>query len=313
MNLDLQANVTGIDVSKARLDICNTDAEWSVRNDIEGRAKLISRLQILKPSLIVVEATGGLERALLIEVSAAGLPFALVNPRRVREYGKAIGLLAKTDKIDARLLKTFGENVKLELTQLPSEEEQRLSALMTRRNQVIEMLTMEKNHLCSAHPDTRESISKIMEALQQELDDLNQLIDTDIDRNPEFQCKEEILLSAPGVGKTTAAILLSDLPELGKLGRKEIAALVGVAPYNNDSGRYRGKRRIKGGRPSVRKILYMATLTAAKCNPLIRSFYQHLLKLGKLKKVALVACMRKLLVYLNAMIRDLRPWRPVSA
>lgn len=313
MDLDLQGHVVGIDVSKARLDICGVNAEWTVGNDPEGIAKLISRLQSPKPSLIIVEATGGLERLLLIELSAAGLPFALVNPRRVREYGKAIGLLAKTDKIDARLLKAFGENVKLEPTQLPSEEEQRLSALMTRRNQVIEMLTMEKNHLSSAHPDTRGSISKIMETLQQELDELNQLIDKYIDQNPDFQRKEQILQSAPGIGKTTAAILLSDLPELGSLGRKQIAALVGVAPYNNDSGRYRGKRRIKGGRPSVRKILYMATLTASRHNPLIRSFYQHLLRQGKLKKVALVACMRKLLVYLNAMIRDLRPWRPLNA
>lgn len=308
-----QQIVVGIDVSKARLDICAKDEIWSISNDLGEIAKLAERLKSLKPALIVVESTGGLERAVLAEFSAAGLPISLVNPRRVREFAKSIGLLAKTDKIDARLLVRFGEAVKPEPTKLPSNEEQRLSALMTRRRQVIEMLTMEKNHLCSSHPAAIESIQKMIAVLQQELDELNDQIDDYIDQFPTFHQKEDILRSTPGVGKVTAAILLSDLPELGKLDRKKIASLVGVAPFNNDSGRFRGKRRIKGGRPSVRTVLYMAALTATRCNPVIRSFYNRLLQQGKLKKVAIVACMRKLLVMLNAMVRDSAFWNPFPA
>jgi transposase len=313
MNQETQAIVVGIDVSKARLDISAAGQDWSAGNDLEGVGKLVTRLQGLQPALIVLESTGGLERAALVELSAAGLPVALVNPRRVREFAKSIGLLAKTDKIDARLLVRFGEAVKPEPTRLPSPEEQRLSAWMTRRHQLIEMLTMEKNHLSSSHPTTQESVIKIIEILQQELDEINRQIDDFIDQIPDFQNKEKILRSTPGVGKITAAILLSDLPELGSLDRKKIAALVGVAPFNNDSGRFRGKRRIKGGRPSVRTVLYMAALTATRLNPIIRSFYLHLLAQGKLKKVAIVACMRKLLTYLNAMIRDAHLWRSLPA
>lgn len=313
MNQDLQAIVIGIDVSKARLDISAAGQDWSVGNDLEGIGKLVARLQELRPALIVLESTGGLERAALVELSTAGLPIVLVNPRRVREFAKSIGLLAKTDKIDARLLVRFGEAVKPEPTRLPSPEEQRLSAWMTRRHQLIEMLTMEKNHLSSSHPTTQESVIKIIEILQQELDEINRQIDDFIDQIPDFQKKEKILRSTPGVGKITAAILLSDLPELGSLDRKKIAALVGVAPFNNDSGRFRGKRRIKGGRPSVRTVLYMAALTATRSNPIIHSFYLRLLAQGKLKKVAIVACMRKLLIYLNAMIRDAHLWRSLPA
>jgi len=313
MNLENQKMVVGIDVSKARLDIAAAGETWSVANDFDGIGKLRARLQALQPSLVVVESTGGLERPVLAELSSVGIPFALVNPRRVREFAKSIGAEAKTDLLDARLLVRFGEAVKPEPTQLPDADEQRLSALMTRRRQVVDMLTMEKNHLFSAHPAAQESISKIMVILQQELDDLNRAIDDFIDHTPDFQRKEDILRSVPGVGKVTTAILLSDLPELGHLDRKKIAALVGVAPFNNDSGRHRGERRIKGGRPSVRKVLYMATLTATKFNPVIRSFYHHLLHQGKKKKVALVACMRKLLVFLNAMIRDSRSWTPFPA
>lgn len=313
MSQEEQQIVVGIDISKARLDIHAKGNDWSVRNELDSIAGLAAQLQELHPCLIVVESTGGLERVVLAEFSADGLPVALVNPRRVREFARSIGLLAKTDKIDAKLLVRFGEAVKPEPTHLPSPEEQRLSALMTRRRQVIEMLTMEKNHLCSSHPAAIESVTKIIDVLEQELDELNKQIDDFIDQLPTFQKKDEILRSAPGVGKVTAAILLSDLPELGKLDRKKIAALVGVAPFNNDSGHFRGKRRIKGGRPTVRTVLYMATITATKFNPVIRSFYHHLLLQGKLKKVALVACMRKLLIYLNAMIRDSRYWESFPA
>ena len=313
MNQETPEIVVGIDVSKARLDVTAANEEWSASNDIKGISKLITRLKELTPKLVVIESTGGLERAAMAEMSAAGLPVALVNPRRVREFGKSIGLMAKTDKVDAHLLVRFGEAVKPEPTRLPSAEEQRLSALMTRRHQVVDMLTMEKNHLVSAHPATQKSITKVMDALQLELDELNCAIEDFIDHTPDFQQKKEILASTPGVGTVTSAILIADLPELGLLDRKKIAALVGVAPFNNDSGRHHGKRRIKGGRSSIRPILYMAALSASRNNPVIRSFYQHLLLQGKDKKVALVACMRKLLTFLNAMIRDLQPWRPHTA
>jgi transposase len=305
--------IVGIDVSKARLDIFADEKVWSVSNDWDSISKLATQLTEMHSDLIVVESTGGLEQALLSEFSSMGLPVALVNPRRVRQFARSIGILAKTDKVDAKLLARFGEAVKPEPTKLPSLEEQHLSALMTRRRQVIEILTMEKNHLCIAHLVARDSVIKIITLLQQELDELNNQIGEYIDQIPTFKEKDEILCSTPGIGKVTAAILLSDLPELGSIDRKRLASLVGVAPFNNDSGRFRGKRRIKGGRPAIRTVLYMATITAIKFNPLIKPFYQHLLLKGKVKKVAIVACMRKLLIYLNAMIRDSRCWQPISA
>lgn len=305
--------VVGVDVSKARLDVSIGGEYWSVTNDLEGIGRLIAKLKPHQPSLVVVEATGGLEHSLVVECSAAGIPFARVNPRRVREYAKAIGKMGKTDKIDAQVLVLFGEGTKPKPTQLPSDEEQQLSAWMTRRRQLVEMLTMEKNHLSSAHPAARSSVQKMIDVLEKELDVLNHQIEDFIDHTPIFKHKEGILRSTPGVGKVTTAILLSDLPELGSLDRKKIAALVGVAPFNNDSGRHRGKRRVKGGRPAIRRVLYMATLNATRNNFAIRSFYNRLLADNKEKKVALVACMRKLLTFLNAMIRDNSLWRPLPA
>lgn len=313
MKQSKQEIVVGIDVSKSRLDVAVTGEFWSTPNDIDGIGKLIDRLKLLVPSLVVVESTGGLERGVLAELSAAGMPIALVNPGRVREFAKSIGLLGKTDKLDAALLVRFGEATQPKPTRLPSNDEQQLSAWMSRRRQIVDMLTMEKNHLASAHPATRPNVQKILDFLQMELVDINQHIDDFIDQNPDLQQKKQILRSAPGIGPVTTAILLSDLPELGSLDRKKVAALVGVAPFNNDSGHHRGKRRVKGGRPSVRKVLYMATLSAIKSNPAIHSFYQHLLALGKDKKLAIVACMRKLLTCLNAMIRDSKSWNLSSS
>lgn len=310
---DEYLGIVGVDVSKARLDIFFNDEYWSVPNVWASISKLAIKLVDLQPKLIVVESTGGLEHALLVEFSSLGLPVALVNPRRVREFARSIGQLAKTDKVDAKLLARFGEAVKPEPTKLPTIEEQHLSALMVRRRQVIEMLTMEKNHLNSTHPVTQDSVTKIISLLQHELDDLNSQISEYIDQFPEFKKKDEILCSTPGIGKVTSAILLSDLPELGSIDRKKIAALVGVAPFNNDSGRFRGKRKIKGGRPTVRTVLYMATISAIKCNPVIKSFYRHLLEKGKLKKVAIVACMHKMLLYLNSIIRVSMATTHVSA
>lgn len=300
----------GIDVSKARLDIfVSGDNEiWATSNDEEGFQFILERLHPITPALIVVESTGGLEISLLVALYTAGLPVALVNPGRVREFAKSTGLLAKTDKLDARLLARFAEAVKPALTQLPSEAEQLLSDLMGRRCQLIEMLTAEKNRLGTVRKPARPRIEKHIAWLEDELVGINQEINQFIQQSPSFKQKDNILRSTPGVGSVTAAILISDLPELGKLDRKEIASLVGVAPFNNDSGRHRGKRRIKGGRESVRRVLYMAALTAARCNPIIKSFYERLLKMGKEKKVALIACMRKLLTILNAMVRDMKPF-----
>lgn len=310
---DEYSGIVGVDVSKARLDVFLNGESLSVPNTWDSISKFAVKLVKIQPKLIVVESTGGLEHALLAEFSSLGLPVALVNPRRVREFARSIGQLAKTDKVDAKLLARFGEAVKPEPTKMPTIEEQHLSALMTRRRQVIEMLTMEKNHLNSTHPVTQDSVTKIISILQHELDELNEQISGYIDQFPEFKKKDEILCSTPGIGKVTSAILLSDLPELGSIDRKKIASLVGVAPFNNDSGRFRGKRRIKGGRPTVRTVLYMATISAIKCNPVIRSFYMRLLDKGKVKKVAIVACMHKMLVYLNSIIRNSIVPTPVSS
>lgn len=302
----------GIDVSKRTLDISighTGEEQWTVRNEDAGIQRIVERMQALRPTLIVVESTGGLEMALVVELYAAGLPISVVHPGRVREFAKSIGLLAKTDKIDARVLARYAEAARPPLTQLPTEAEQQLSALMTRRRQVIEMLVAEKNRLPSARLAVQERIEEHILWLQQELDALNREIDDFIQCTPEFKAKHDLLIDVKGVGPTTCAILLSDLPELGRLDRKKIAALVGVAPFNNDSGPRRGKRRIKGGRAAVRKVLYMATIASLRSNAVIQAFYRRLLDKGKEKKVAIVACMRKLLTILNAMIRDMQPWR----
>jgi len=301
----------GIDVSKRQLDIAvdQEGSEWSVNNDKKDIDQLIARLQGVNPTLVVVESTGGLEHPLVTALYEAKLPFARVHPGRVREFARSIGLLAKTDRLDARLLARFGEAVKPPETRLAGEAEQQLSALMTRRRQVVEMLTAEKNRLATAPTSTQDRISQHITWLKDELSTLNDDIDDFIDQLPTFRHKQEILTSTPGIGPVASAILISDLPELGLYSRQKIAALVGVAPFNKDSGRRRGKRRVKGGRVEIRSVLYMATLSAIKYNPVIQSFYQDLCSRGKEKKVAIVACMRKLLTILNAMIRDDQPWR----
>jgi transposase len=300
----------GIDVSKTKLDVAiGQEGEyWQANNDAVGIRKSVERLLAIQPTLIVVESTGGLEMALITELYAAGLPFALVHPARVRDFARSIGLLAKTDKLDARLLARFGEAIKPPLSRLPGEAEQYLNALMLRRRQLLDILVDEKNHLASTRLSLHSMVEEHITWLQDEVAELDQQIDDQIRQIPHFKEKEAILRSAKGVGPVLCAKLLSGLPELGQLNRKKIAALVGVAPFNDDSGYRRGKRRTKGGREDVREVLYMATVAAARSNPLIKPFYQHLLKQGKLKKVALVACMRKFLTILNAMIRDMRPF-----
>lgn len=300
----------GIDIGKARLDVAvgKAGAAWSANNDATGIQSSVERLLQFRPALIVIESTGGLEAPLMLELSRAGLPFARVHPGRVRDFARSIGLLAKTDKLDARLLAHFAEAVQPPVTSLPSAAEQRLNALTVRRRQLLDILVDEKNHLLSTPLFLRSSVEEHVAWLEDKLAHLEQEIRDQIEQTAEFKEKETVLRSAKGVGPVLCAKLLSGLPELGKINRKEIAALVGVAPFNDDSGRRRGKRRIQGGRADVRGVLYMATVAAVRFNPIIKKFYEHLLSQGKLRKVALVACMRKFLTILNAMLRDMRPF-----
>lgn len=282
---------------------------WDVGNDEKGITKLVERLKEVKPGLIVLESTGGLEMGALTELSHAGLSVALVNPGRVREFARSLGLLAKTDKLDARLLAHFGEAVKPSATRLPDEQEQHLAGLVGRRRQLLEILVAEQNRLHSTQLSLKGNVEEHIRWLQEALAKLDQEIQEYVRQSELWKDKSELMRSVPGVGPVTANTLLAELPELGLLDRKKIAALVGVAPFNDDSGHRRGKRRVKGGRSSVRNVLYMAALSASKYNPVLRDFYQQMIRRGKEKKVALTACMRKLLTFLNAMIRDSVPWK----
>lgn len=308
-----QASIyVGIDVSKGRLDVAIGEQGefWNVANDEKGIAKLVERMKEVRPELIVLESTGGLELPVMGELYACKIPVALVNPGRVREFARSIGLLAKTDKLDARLLARFAEAVKPPVTHLPDEQEQHLIALVTRRRQLIEMLVAEKNRLNTVRLSLRENLEEHITWLHKALKGLDQEIQEFIHQSPAWNDKQDLLQSVPGVGPVTASTLLAELPELGKLDRKKIAALVGVAPFNDDSGHRRGKRRVKGGRGSVRNVLYMAALSTSRFNPILRPFYERMLQRGKEKKVALTACMRKLLTFLNAILRDQKRWNP---
>lgn len=308
-----QASIyVGIDVSKGRLDVAIGEQGefWNVANDEKGIAKLVERMKEVRTELIVLESTGGLELPVMGELYACKIPVALVNPGRVREFARSIGLLAKTDKLDARLLARFAEAVKPPVTHLPDEQEQHLIALVTRRRQLIEMLVAEQNRLNTVRLSLRENLEEHITWLHKALKGLDQEIQEFIHQSPAWNDKQDLLQSVPGVGPVTASTLLAELPELGKLDRKKIAALVGVAPFNDDSGHRRGKRRVKGGRSSVRNVLYMAALSSSRFNPILRPFYERMLQRGKEKKVALTACMRKLLTFLNAMLRDQKRWNP---
>jgi transposase len=302
----------GIDVSKTWLDMAVEPQErfWRMENSPAAIAKLVKQLVELHPTMIVVEATGGYEARLVEALCAAGLPVARVNPGRVRKFAQGMNWLAKTDKIDARLLARFGEKANPRLTQLPNEQEKRLAALVKRRKQVLDMLVAEQNRLENADPDVLQYILGSQTMLQDQLNELDRAIRAHIDQTPDLKKKQNLLITVPGVGNVTASTLTAQLPELGTCDRKQIAALVGVAPFPHDSGRKRGKRFIKGGRPSIRSVLYMAALSATRFNPVIRAFYMRLILAGKEFKVALVACMRKLLAILNAMIRNQQPWKP---
>jgi transposase len=301
----------GIDVAKEKLDVAvrgETKAS-QVTNDEKGIANLIKKMTALKPDLIVVEATGGYQRAVVLGMYEAGLPVAVVNPARVRQYARACGLLAKTDKLDAFNLAEFGKQVRPRQFEAKSASGRYLSALLVRRRQVDEMLRAEKSRLRTAHADMCILLERMIEVLKEEINHLEKDLDRFMKEHEDWQEQKQILCSAKGVGQVTSATLLAELPEMGKLDRKKIAALVGLAPMNSDSGKKRGYRKTKGGRIEVRSALYMSTLVATRYNPLIKAQYQELLKRGKVKKVALTACMRKFLTILNAMMRDRVPFR----
>jgi len=303
----------GIDVAKKELEVAvfpRADTEtWP--NMEEGIVRLVDWLKSLSPTLVVLEATGGLEMPCVGALAAEGLPVVVMNPRQIRDFAKATGRLAKTDRIDARVIARFAEAVRPEIRELKTEEMQELTALGLRRRQIIQMITSEKNRLTSASKWTREDIKEHISWLEKRLDDVTNELSKAIRNSPMWREKDDLLQSVPGVGPVLSATLLSQLPELGSLNRKQIAALVGVAPLNRDSGLFRGKRSIWGGRASVRSALYMATLVATRFNPPIAAFYHRLRTAGKEHKVALTACMRKLLTILNAMARNRTHWSPV--
>ena len=273
-------------------------------------AALIERLQEARPELIVLEATGGFEQVVAAGLAGAGLPVVVVNPRQIRDFARSMGRLAKTDRIDAEVIALFAERVRPEVRPLPDAAARELDELVTRRRQVIEMMVAEGNRARRlASRRLKKRIDRHLEVLQKELTEIERELDDTIRRSPIWRETEDLLKSVPGIGNATARTLLAELPELGTLGRRQIAALAGVAPFNRDSGTFRGRRMIGGGRAGVRATLYMAALVASRHNPVIAAFYQRLLAAGKPKKTALVACMRKLLTILNAIIRHRTPWQ----
>jgi transposase len=317
---DLPAGATvvfvGIDVSKGRLDVCVRPGEqhWSVGNDDKGRGDLVSKLASVSPTLVVLEATGGYQAPVVAELALAGIAVAVVNPRQVRDFAKATGRLAKTDAVDAAAIAHFAESIRPEPRAMVDEQTLELQALMVRRRQLIDMRTAETNRLEACRVErVRKDIHKTISWLTRRIGEVDDDIDKMIRKTPLWREREDLLSSAIGVGKTTARTLLTSLPELGTLNRRQIAALAGLAPFNNDSGKRVGKRSIRGGRAEVRAMLYMATVSAVRFNPALRTMYRRLLDAGKLKKVALVACARKLLTILNAMVRTKSPWRALEA
>jgi transposase len=308
----------GIDVSKATLDIHlrPSGEEWSTPNDDEAIAVLVARIAAHGPLLIVLEATGGLERRILAALLGAKLPAVAINPRQVRDFARAIGQLAKTDVLDARVLALFAERIRPPVRPARDEETQELDALIVRRRQVIDMITAEKNRLAAAPPSKRvtNAIRKTIVWLEKQLENIDSDLDTSIRNSPAWREKDDLLQSVPGVGKVLSRTLLAQAPELGTLGRKQIAALIGLAPLNRDSGAQRGRRCIWGSRAEVRQVLYMSALSAVRFNPAIATFHARLIAAGKCRMVALVACVRKLLTILNAMVRSNSPWsREIAA
>ena len=305
----------GIDVASADLVVAvgPTAEGWAVPNDDAGVAAVVRRLRPLAPTVIVLEATGGYERAVVAALAAAGLPVVVANPRQVRDFARATGQLAKTDAVDAAVLALFAERVHPEPRALADAATQALAAVLTRRRQLLDMLTAERNRLAQAVPAVRRDVQAHIRWLERRLADLDRDLDALIQHSPVWRAKDDLLQSVPGVGPVVSRTLLGTLPELGTLTHKQLAALAGVAPMARDSGVWRGRRRFTGGRAAVRATLYMAALVATRHNPTIRDFYHRLLAAGKPTKVALTACMHKRLNILNAMVRANAVWRNTLA
>lgn len=304
--------VVGIDVSKAQLDVAlmRTQEQLQFANDAGGIEQLVKLLKTLQVDLVVTEATGGYETAAATALAAAGLRVAVVNPRQVRDFAKATGRLAKTDRIDARVIGAFGEAIDPEIRPLADEDARELAGSLVRRSQLVAMKVQESNRLGLAQSAMRKGIKKHIAWLEQEIDRLDVDLTAALRKSPAWRAKDELLQSFKGIGPLSSGTLMVGLPELGRLDRRAIAALVGLAPFNNDSGKMRGRRSIYGGRSRVRTMLYMAASSAIRFNPVIREFYQRLIARGKPHKVAMVACMRKMLTILNAMVRQSTPWTP---
>lgn len=302
----------GIDVSKSHLDVARHDEEdvWRVSNDEEGIDVLVERLVELRPELVVLEATGGFEVPAAAALAGRDVQVVIANPRQTRDFAKSTGKLAKSDTIDARGLALFAERVRPQVRDLPTEEARALGALVSRRRQIIDMITAEKNRLGFALKPVQKGIAKHIRWLERQLEDVDADLDSMIRDSPVWAAKRDLLQTVPGVGPNLSRVLIAELPELGQLSHRQIAALVGVAPFARDSGVFRGKRMIWGGRATVRTALYLSVWSAARWNPVIRPFYDRLRAKGKPPKVAQVASMRKLLTILNAMVRDGRTWDP---
>ena len=310
--MESEGPYVGIDVSKDQLDVAMPPSgdSWSMANDASGITEVVQRLAQLHPNLVVLEATGGLQMPLAAALATAGLPLSMMNPRQVRDFARATGRLAKTDRLDAQVLAHFADAVRPTPYPLPDAQTQELTALLTRRHQVVEMLTAEKNRLRTTRESMRQRVQDHIRWLEQELADLDDDLERTLRESPLWREKDNLLRSVPGIGWVVSITLLADLPELGTLSRHQLAALVGVAPLNRDSGRFRGTGTVWGGRARVRAVLYMAALTASRYNPIIKAFYHRLCGVGKARKVALPACMRKLLIILNSMVKHQQTWAP---
>jgi transposase len=307
-----QRKVVGIDVSKAMLDcaVMPSKMHFQVTNDVAGIAQLIERLHPLKPDLVVLEASGGYETAAAAALAGALFRVAVVNPRQVRDFAKATGKLAKTDRIDAHVLGDFGVAIDPQVTRLADEDTQALQGLLARRSQLVAMRTQELNRLAQAAPAVRPQIKNHITWLNEAIRKCDIDLTAKLRSSPVWKAKENLLRSMPGIGAINSRMFMAGLPELGQLNRQKIAALVGVAPFNRDSGKFKGHRSIWGGRAHIRQALYMAALTAKRCNPVIRTLYERLTARGKPHKVAMVACMRKMLTILNTMAKNNTHWNP---
>ncbi|AXB31728.1 IS110 family transposase [Vibrio campbellii] len=311
MNTNTLQNINvGVDTGKSQLDIYirPLDIYFTVPNTDKGITDAIKTIKKHKPQRVVIEATGRLEMPFILACDKAKLPYVVANPLRIKRFAEAIGQRAKSDRLDAELIAHYAERVQPELTKLKSENIRLMSDLVTRRNQLLTMQTMERNRLQILPKNISSTITPILTALKNQLEKVEAKIAKLIESSPEYQAKSTILQSMPGVGKVLAASLISNVPELGFITNKQASSLIGVAPITRESGRFKGKRMIKGGRPQVRTVMYMAMMSAIQCNPVFKSTYVRLLAAGKPKKVAIVACMRKMVVTLNSMLRDGAMW-----